>query len=156
MDTFVYMCIWRHSKIFKNTRKLNSNCTTVNKCWSGTTSAVLLPTVYHLSWLIACLCTHLFISPLFLDILLTHCIFLLSSSLLVPRLLFFCLHWPLRLIHVCDCSDVLNLLRGSWKLSWSTTLRMKAQLDKRTPRKAKYVLCNKQKYVKQCNMTCRS
>lgn len=44
-------------------------------------------------------------------------------------------------------SDVLNLLRGLWKLSWWTTHRMKAQLDKRTASKAKYVLFNSWKYV---------
>ncbi len=38
-------------------------------------------------------------------------------------------------------------LRGLWRLSWWTTHRTKAQLDKRTTSKAKYVLFNSRKYV---------
>lgn len=52
--------------------------------------------------------------------------------------------WFFPSVHLCD---VLNLLRGSWRLSWWTTHRMKVQLVKRTTSKAKYVLSNSWKYV---------
>lgn len=67
------------------------------------------------------------------------------SSSPMPWSLSFCLPPSLH------CSDVLNLLRGLWKLSWSTTHRMKAQLVQRTANKAKYVLFNSWKYV--CTVT---
>lgn len=68
-----------------------------------------------------------------------------SFILCLSFLVFFCCLFAY--LHQSDCSDTLNLLRGSWRLSWWTTHRTKAQLDKKTPSKAKYVLFSSWKYV---------
>lgn len=67
-----------------------------------------------------------------------------SSSHIVLWLFVHVLLLPPPSLH---CSDVLNRLRGLWRLSWWTTHRMKDLLDKRTLSKAKYVLFNSWKYV---------
>lgn len=91
------------------------------------------PSCLHpiLLWCLDCFCRYLPLS------------YLRSLSFAVS-FLFFCPSCFPPFLHHCD---VLNLLRGSWRPSWLTTLRMKARLDKKTTRKAKYVLFSSWKYV---------